>query len=129
MGPAPEWPKPPADATIANADTTRVRPQHKRIVTILSEKHAALAGAGAAGMRKKELDGISTKIGGMFVFLNEGQGEEHISDPVADKLALLCDAMQAGDVNGVNAHLLHISTHHWEEAAYWFPALKRLTKL
>jgi hypothetical protein len=36
---------------------------------------------------------------------------------------------QAGDVNAVNAHLLYISTHHWEEAAYWFPALKRLTKL
>jgi hypothetical protein len=37
--------------------------------------------------------------------------------------------MQAGDVNAVTAHLLYISTNHWEEAAYWFPALKRLTKL
>ena len=43
--------------------------------------------------------------------------------------AQLCSAMQAGDVNAVNAHLLYISTNHWEEAAYWFPALKRLTKL
>lgn len=74
-------------------------------------------------------EGISTKLGGMLVFLNEGEGEEHISDPVADQLSSLCAAMQAGDVNAVNSHLLYISTHHWEEAAYWFPALKRLTKL
>lgn len=128
MGPAPEWPKPPADATIANADTSRVRQRHRDVVAILTRKHDALA-AGATGARKKELEGISTKIGGLFVFLNEGEGEEHISEPVADQLAWLCEAMRAGDANAVNAHLLYISTNHWEEAAYWFPALKRLAKL
>ena len=51
------------------------------------------------------------------------------SQPVADSLASLCTAMNAGDDNTVNAHLLYVSTHHWEEAAYWFPALKRLVKL
>jgi hypothetical protein len=85
--------------------------------------------ASSAGSRRKELDGISTKIGGLFVFLNEGEGETHVSVPVADSLASLCTAMNAGDVNTVNAHLLYVSTHHWEEAAYWFPALKRLVKL
>ena len=83
----------------------------------------------AVGARRKELEGISTKLGGMLVFLNEGEGETHLSDPVADSLAALCDAMGAGDHATVNAHLLYISTHHWEEAAYWFPALKRLVKL
>uniref|UniRef100_A0A7S0KB69 Uncharacterized protein n=1 Tax=Micromonas pusilla TaxID=38833 RepID=A0A7S0KB69_MICPS len=128
VGPAPEWPKPPADATIANADVSRVRPRHARIVSTLREKFEAVYAA-SAGARKKELDGISTKIGGMFVFLNEGEGETHISGPVADSLAALCDAMRAGDAATVNAHLLHVSTHHWEEAAYWFPSLKRLVKL
>lgn len=128
VGPAPEWPKPPADATIGNADTSRVRPEHRRVVTIISQKHAGLM-AGATGARRKELEGISTKLGGLFVFLNEGEGEAHISAPVAEQLALLCDAMAAGDAGAVSSHLLFISTHHWEEAAYWFPALKRLTKL
>jgi len=49
--------------------------------------------------------------------------------PVAEQLSRLCDALAAGDMGAVNAHLLHISTYHWTEAAYWFPALKRLTKL
>jgi len=66
MGPAPEWPRPPADATIAGADTSRVRPQHQSIVAVLTQKHSALAST-AVGMRKKELDGISTKVGGMLV--------------------------------------------------------------
>ena len=128
VGPAPEWPKPPPDATIANADVSRVRPRHAPVVTTLREKFESLY-AHASGARKKELDGISTKIGGMFVFLNEGTGETHISDNVADSLAALCAAMRAGDAATVNAHLLHVSTHHWEEAAYWFPSLKRLVKL
>lgn len=128
MGPAPEWPKPPPDATIANADVSRVRPAHRQVVTTLREKFESLYAA-ASGARKKELDGISTKIGGMFVFLNAGEGETHISGPVADALAALCAAMRAGDAATVNAHLLFVSTHHWEEAAYWFPSLKRLVKL
>ena len=44
----------------------------------------------------------------------------------------LHDALAAAeheDAATVNAHLLHVSTHHWEEAAYWFPSLKRLVKL
>ena len=128
VGPAPEWPRPPADATLENADVSRVRQRHARIPVRVREKHAALM-AVAVGARRKELEGISTKLGGMLVFLNEGEGETHLSDPVADSLAALCDAMGAGDHATVNAHLLYISTHHWEEAAYWFPALKRLVKL
>ena len=128
VGPAPEWPKPPPDATVANADVSRVRPQHAVVVSALRGKFDALY-ASSTGSRRKELDGISTKIGGLFVFLNEGEGETHVSVPVADSLASLCTAMNAGDVNTVNAHLLYVSTHHWEEAAYWFPALKRLVKL
>jgi len=51
---------------------SRVRPQHHNIVAVLTQKHGALA-ATAVGMRKNELDGISTKLGGMLVFLNEGE--------------------------------------------------------
>jgi hypothetical protein len=45
VGPAPEWPRPPADATIAGADVSRVKPQHKSVVTIITQKHGALAAA------------------------------------------------------------------------------------
>jgi hypothetical protein len=48
-----------------------------------------------------------------MVFLNEGEGETHISMLVAEQLSRLCDALAAGDMVAVNAHLLHISTHHW----------------
>ena len=41
VGPAPEWPKPPPDATIANADVSRVRPRHAPVVTTLREKFEA----------------------------------------------------------------------------------------
>ena len=63
-----------------------------------------------------------------FLGLEEGD-ERKVTGAVADALATLCEAMRAGDRATVDAHLLWISTNHWEEAAYWFPALKRLTKL
>ena len=65
----------------------------------------------------------------MLVFLNAGEGETHISAPVADALLGLCTAAEANDTPNVNAYLLHISTHYWEEVSYWFPALKRLVRL
>ena len=52
VGPAPEWPKPPPDATIANADVSRVRPRHAPVVTTLREKFESLY-AHASGARKK----------------------------------------------------------------------------
>ena len=57
-----------------NADVSRVRQRHARIPARVREKHAALMAA-AVGARRKELEGISTKLGGMLVFLNEGEGE------------------------------------------------------
>jgi hypothetical protein len=97
------WPAPPANATIASADTSRVLPQHRNIVAVIGEKFGALA-AGAAGMRKKELEGISTKLGGMLVFLNEGEGEEHVSAPVAEQLSRW----------GPDAHVVFDPITKWE---------------
>jgi hypothetical protein len=48
---------------------------------------------------------------------------------VADALVGLCTAAEQNDTPNVNAYLLHISTHYWEEVSYWFPALKRLVRL
>ena len=61
----------------------------------------------------------------MLVFLNAGEGETHLSAPVADALLGLCVAADAGDAQNVNAYLLHISTHYWEEVAYWFGGIHR----
>jgi len=138
VGPAPEWPRPPADATLESADASRVAPRHAVIAREIRAKHAALVARceeqGAAGAntsaRRKELDGLSQKLGGLLAFLGLEEGDERkVTGAVADALATLCEAMRAGDRATVDAHLLWISTNHWEEAAYWFPALKRLTKL
>ena len=128
VGPAPEWPRPPADATVASADTSGVLPKHLPIVAHVRRKHASLL-AGASGAKRRELESLDSKLGGMLVFLNAGEGETHLSAPVADALLGLCVAAEANDTRNVNAHLLHISTHYWEEVAYWFPALKRLMRL
>ena len=85
--------------------------------------------AASVGAKRRELESLDAKLGGMLVFLNAGEGETHLSAPVADALLGLCVAADAGDAQNVNAYLLHISTHYWEEVAYWFPALKRLTRL
>ena len=128
VGPAPEWPRPPADATVAGADTSGVLPRHAPIVAHVRRKHASLLAA-SVGAKRRELESLDAKLGGMLVFLNAGEGETHLSAPVADALLGMCVAADAGDAQNVNAYLLHISTHYWEEVAYWFPALKRLTRL
>ena len=120
---------------------------------------ASAAGGGATGAiqipnpaaRRKELDGVSRRLGGLFAFLNAAEaykrrwtgrtdaaadatdsGEEdpraRLSEPVADALCRLCERVDAGDARGADAELLRVSTHHWDEASWWFPALKRLVK-
>ena len=127
VGPAPEWPRPPADATLENADVAGS--------TATREDSRARSGEtrrvdGCRGGRAEERAGGDIDETRRHARVPQrGGGGDDLSDPVADSLAALCDAMGAGDHATVNAHLLYISTHHWEEAAYWFPALKRLVKL
>lgn len=135
VGPAPGWPKPPASATIENADTSRVAQNHRPIVDILKGKYQQ-AMQNAPAMRLKELEGISNKIGGMFVFLNNtgtaavGSDDENtITSPVADILSALVNNISSGDMSSVNSVLLYLSQNHWDEVSYWFPALKRLVKM
>jgi len=135
VGPAPGWPKPPASATIENADTSRVAQNHRLIVDILKTKYQQ-AMQNAPAMRSKELEGISNKIGGMFVFLNntgaidsDSNNENTITSPVADVLSALVNYLSSGDVSSVNSALLYLSQNHWDEVSYWFPALKRLVKM
>ena len=128
VGPAPEWPRPPADATVAGADVSGVLPKHALIVQHVRRKHAELLRS-SAGARRREVESLDAKLGGMLLFLNAGEGETHISAPVAEALLGLCTAAEQNDTPNVNAYLLHISTHYWEEVSYWFPALKRLVRL
>lgn len=128
VGPAPEWPRPPADATVAGADVSGVLPKHALIVQHVRRKHAELL-RNSTGSKRREVESLDNKLGGMLVFLNHGEGETHISAPVAEALLGLCTAAEQNDTPNVNAYLLHISTHYWEEVSYWFPALKRLVRL
>jgi hypothetical protein len=85
-------------------------------------------------MRLKELEGISNKIGGLFVFLNNTGAavsvdeENTITEPVVEALVTLSDSLASGNTPIVNSILLYLSQKHWEEVSYWFPALKRLTR-
>ena len=133
VGPAPGWPKPPASATIENTDVSRVRQNKLSIVNTLREKYQ-LAMQGAPPMKLKELEGISNKIGGLFVFLNNtgaaagADDENTITEPVVEALVTLSDCLASGNTPAVNSILLHLSQKHWEEVSYWFPALKRLAR-
>ena len=168
VGPAPEWPKPPSDVSMRDADVSAVvDPRRRAMIATLTRKfdaamavvEASAAGGGATGAiqipnpaaRRKELDGVSRRLGGLFAFLNAAEaykrrgtgrtdaaadatdsGEEdpraRLSEPVADALCRLCERVDAGDARGADAELLRVSTHHWDEASWWFPALKRLVK-
>lgn len=133
VGPAPGWPKPPPTATIENSDTSQVREGDRSTVNTLREMyHQALQNAPAS--RLKELEGISTKIGGLFVFLNNTgvastESDDTITKPVADALMALTNSIKTKNSSGVNSTLLYLSQNHWEEVSYWFMALKRLVKL
>jgi hypothetical protein len=105
-----------------------VLPKHALIVQHVRRKHAELL-RNSNGSKRREVESLDNKLGGMLVFLNAGEGETHISAPVAEALLGLCTAAEANDTPNVNAYLLHISTHYWEEVSYWFPALKRLVRL
>lgn len=133
VGPAPGWPKPPATATIENADVSSVKQAHRIIVNVLRDKYQeAMLDAPAA--RLKELEGISNKLGGLFVFLNNTgvaanlDDENTITDPVVEALVKLSEAIAARETHVTNSWLLHLSQKHWEEVSYWFPALKRLAR-
>lgn len=130
VGPAAAWPKPPPTATLENADVSRVRQNHLGIVRVLREKyHEAMQGAPPA--RLKELEGISNKLGGLFVFLNNtgaSVDENAVTDPVAEALVTLSESLASNNTPMVNSVLLHLSQRHWEEVSYWFPALKRLAR-
>ena len=40
---------------------------------------------------------LDNRLGGMLLFLNHGEGETHLSAPVADALLHLCNAVASGD--------------------------------
>ena len=109
---------------------SRVRQNHLGIVRVLREKyHEAMQGAPPA--RLKELEGISNKLGGLFVFLNNtgaSVDENAVTDPVAEALVTLSESLASNNTPMVNSVLLHLSQRHWEEVSYWFPALKRLAR-
>ena len=110
-----------------------MRQAHRVIVSVLRDKYQE-AILDAPRVRLKELEGISNKLGGLFVFLNNmgvaaQTGDENtITEPVAEALVQLSEAIAAREMHVTNSWLLHLSQKHWEEVSYWFPALKRLAR-
>jgi hypothetical protein len=85
---------------------------------------------GAGGGRSRADDDEDAAGGG-----SGGGGDDaeedpraRLSEPVADALCRLCERGDAGDARGADAELSRVATHHWDEASYWFPALKRLVR-
>jgi hypothetical protein len=80
--------------------------------------------------KKKELEVVSRKIGGLFYLMGKDITEEDgaVTQELGVKLNDLASALERMDYGTINAVLLDIGAKHWEEAVYWYPGLKRIVK-
>lgn len=125
--PPPPPPRgPPADISIATADTSAVPAELRPVVNSLTGLFQACeAIAGAHPARRRELDDASKKIGALLWRLNEGE----VSPSVGSKLLQLCAAVDVGDYPTAGHVQVQLTTADWDECSPWLTALKRLIKL
>ncbi|PSC76171.1 transport SEC31-like protein B isoform B [Micractinium conductrix] len=123
--PPPPPPGPPANITLANADTSSVPAQLKPVVVSLSGLYKVCEqGAGAHPGKRREVEDSSKKLGALFWKLNKGE----VSPSVGGKLLQLCQALDAGDFVTATHVQVSLTTSDWDECSHWLTALKRLIK-
>jgi protein transport protein SEC31 len=117
---------PPANITIATADTSSVPAELRPVATSLVNLYQACESfAGSHPAKRRELDDASKKLGALLWKLSEGE----ISPSVAGKLQQMCGALDMGDFATVGHIQVQLTTSDWDECAAWLTALKRLVKL
>ena len=136
VGPAPAWPTPPATCSVETCDFSRVKPEYAKCCETFRKRYKGLFGGNNSDSnsvsfaKKKELEVVSRKIGGLFYLMGKDISEENgaVTHELGVKLNDLASALERMDFATVNAVLLDIGAKHWEEAVYWYPGLKRIVK-
>ena len=136
VGPAPAWPTPPATCSVETCDFSRVKPEYAKCCETFRKRYEGLFGGNNSDSnsvsfaKKKELEVVSRKIGGLFYLMGKDIAEENgaVTQELGVKLNDLAGALERMDFGTVNAVLLDIGAKHWEEAVYWYPGLKRIVK-
>ncbi|CAI9102929.1 OLC1v1001324C2 [Oldenlandia corymbosa var. corymbosa] len=123
----PATPAPPPP-TVQTADTSNVPAQQKPVITTLTrlfhETSEALGGSRAIPAKRKEIDDNSRKLGVLFVKLNSGD----ISKRAAEKLTLICQALDNSDFATALKLQVELTGTDWDECNFWLMALKRMIK-
>ncbi|KAL0797967.1 hypothetical protein Bca101_053141 [Brassica carinata] len=117
--PAPVAPPP----TVHTADTSNVPVHQKPIVATLTrlfkETSETLGPA-----KKRDIEGISRKVGALFSKLNN----EDISKQAAEKLTLLCQALDKHDFGAALQIQSRMASTEWDECNFWLLPLKQMIK-
>ncbi|XP_051146735.1 protein transport protein SEC31 homolog B-like [Andrographis paniculata] len=121
---APAAPPP----TVQTADTSNVPAHQKPIIATLTrlfnETSETLSGLRENPAKKREIEDNSKKLGALFAKLNSGD----ISKNAAEKLAQLCQALDAGDFSTALQIQVLLTTSDWDECNFWLATLKRMIK-
>ncbi|KAI3681295.1 hypothetical protein L6452_36085 [Arctium lappa] len=129
--PSPTQPAgPPAPPpTVQTADVSNVPAQQRPVISTLmrlfTETSEAMGGSHAVPAKKREIDDNSKKLGALFAKLNSGD----ISKNAAEKLVLLCQALDRGDFPTALKIQVDLTTSDWDECSFWLATLKRMIKI
>ncbi|GFR43886.1 hypothetical protein Agub_g5015 [Astrephomene gubernaculifera] len=122
--PAPP-PGPPANISVATADTSAVPAELQSVVASLKNLYNTCLPLANNPAKKREMDDNTKKLGQLFWKLNSGE----VSAGVVPKLQQLCAAIDAGDWHTANHIQVQMTTTDWDECGFWLSAVKRMIKL
>ncbi|EFJ51095.1 hypothetical protein VOLCADRAFT_120559 [Volvox carteri f. nagariensis] len=127
VAPQPSFfvPRPPANISVATADTSAVPADLRPVVISLTNLYNACIPLANNPAKKREMDDNTKKIGQLFWKLNSGE----VSASVVPKLQQLCAAIDAGDWHTANHIQVQMTTTDWDECGFWLSAVKRMIKL
>ena len=139
VGPAPAWPTPPQSCSVETCNVEAIKVKFRDCANVLRRRYESMVRANNDGgfsssslsiVKKKELEVVSRKIGGLLYLMGNDVEETQsaVTRELGSRLINLVDASHRGDFGRVNNVLLKIGSQHWDEAVYWYPALKLLMK-
>ncbi|KAH0916308.1 hypothetical protein HID58_030754, partial [Brassica napus] len=117
--PAPVAPPP----TVQTVDTSNVPAHQKHIVATLTRLFKETSDT-LGPAKKRDIEGISRKVGSLFAKLNN----EDISKHAAEKLSLLCQALDKHDFVAALQIQAHLASTEWDECNFWLLPLKQMIK-
>lgn len=119
--PAPPAAPAPPPPTVQTADVSGVPAELKGLVATLRRVFGEFE---ASGQKRREVDDVSRKLGGLFVDLGSGK----LSPSVCQRLQQLGQALEAGDTQAARHVQTQLTASDWSECSAWLPTLKRLIR-